>query len=264
MTSHARMFALLVFTAFGMAAMLRADDMKKELDLDPKKLQFHHYGKGATSVIFRDDKNKGYLFKMPANSRFTEQIGLYSHPVLAGDFEVSAAFHVIALPTPSAGYGVSCGIAVEADEIKMSLARGCSPQYGQGYLIVEGKKGKAGFEYKGLPHEMSKAKSGRLVMRREKDMLICLVSDSPNEAPREISRTKFTNTTIRKVRLFADPGEKSNALEIRLDQLRIKAEEITNQIPERELRSNWIWWVAGAIVVIGIAGGVWWYRRSNR
>src|SRR5262249_37092757 len=135
-------------------------------------------------------------------------------------------------------------------------------------LVVE-VDDKAGKKQRDMKYESkyfpTKATMGQMVLRREGDEAICLAADSLTDSLREIERVPFTRATSRRVGLLADPGGSGQAMDTRITGLRIKAEEITGGIPERDQESNLTWWLLiGAVVVIGGGYAFWrWRRRSE-
>jgi hypothetical protein len=69
-------------------------------------------------------------------------------------------------------------------------------------------------------------------------------------------------TAIRAVRFFADPGGSPTAIDARLRDIEMRAEEITGDIPKSEeaTSSGWLWFaVAGAGALLFLAWQL--YRR---
>ena len=70
----------------------------------------------------------------------------------------------------------------------------------------------------------------------------------------KIDQVKFTDSTIKKVRIYADQGGSPTHLDETVSDVLIKAEEITHQPVARD-QPSWFWWIdAGATFVI--AGGI--------
>ena len=85
---------------------------------------------------------------------------------------------------------------------------------------------------------------GRIGLRRTKKELIFLASDEATEPLKEIERLPFTDQTLRVVRLFCDTGGSPTALDVRLTDIGVRAEEITEGIPQRvPATSNWWLWL---------------------
>jgi hypothetical protein len=251
------------------AAPTGAGEMTAELDCvaKPRLLDTHfgRYGYAPTRSIKLE--GPGVHFLLPADVKDMGQTGLYSYIGLLGDFEVAATFDWIEVAMPKGGYGVSCGIVVDTEGAggSVALARGfqLGKGKGSGYLITRGKPGEGGIKYDSPELEPTKARSGRLVLRREQAEVICLVGDGDKEPLRELHRYEFTTGPIRKVRLCADTGGSPTAMDVRLGELRIRAEQITGGIPLREVEGGWVWWLTGLAVLVLAAVGYWLWRRRR-
>lgn len=223
---------------------------------------FGTYGPSSKQAIFFD--GEGAHFRLPVNSGKTGQIGLHSHFSLSGDFEVSTDYKIWQMPTPREGYGVKFGIALETDGSigGVSIARGYLPKGGDVIIVTRsqrGKDGKMGYKSTTFP---TGSKMGKLMLRREgKDILFFVADRSPKY--REIQRMEFTDGTIRKMRIYADPGKSPAEFDFRLSQLKVKAEEATGGIPEKERSSNWWIWVGGIVVLALIGGGAYLTMRKK-
>ena len=74
--------------------------------------------------------------------------------------------------------------------------------------------------------------SGRFVIRREKEELICLAGDGAKGELVELARVPFTKAPVREVRLYADPGGSDSGIDAQILNFRATAEEITGGTPE--------------------------------
>jgi len=89
-----------------------------------------------------------------------------------------------------------------------------------------------------------------------------LPPDGPTAELTEVHRFPFTDETVRGVRFFADPGGSPTALEARLGDMVVRAEEITPGIPKRDQEGfHWLWPAIGGTVVLGGLVGWWLVRR---
>jgi hypothetical protein len=103
-------------------------------------------------------------------------------------------------------------------------------------------------------------------LRRIKNELIFLSADAPADPVQEIERLPFTDQTIRTVRVFADPGGSPTSLDVRVNRIEIRSEEIATGVPQHVQRGwGWAWlWI-----IVPVSGGtlvllVWRaYRRQE-
>jgi hypothetical protein len=212
---------------------------------------FTRYGYQPTKTIIHDPQ--GIRFYLPASQQSIEQTGIYSSFTVAGDFEISATYDVTSISPPVGGYGASVGIVADTDGPggMIALARGIQAGKGPGYMVTRGTTDGGEKKYDGTHHPTT-AKTGRLVLRREKKEVICLVSDTPQEEPHELARMPFPQDSI-KVRLVADNGGSHTTVDARLNELRIRGFEIVGGIPKYEPPKPWGWWWWAGLGLMGFA-----------
>jgi len=251
------------------APTLHAGEVKVELDsaVDGQlfdSTRFARYGFAGKATILREPQ--GIRFQLPSSSKGLDQTGLSSTFAVAGDFEFSATYEWIDVPAPTRGYGVSCGIAVERAEREkdgsrkiVALARAHLPGKSSRYVVTRSMPAdsKEKFQNDYFP---TQAKKGRLILRREQAELICLAEEGGLETREELCRVPFTDTTVRPVRLFVDNGGSPTAMDVRLTQVSIKAEEVAHGIVHHEAQGM-AWWtilliVLGVLALLGLG-----YRR---
>jgi hypothetical protein len=206
---------------------------------------FARYGYLPTRSIIRD--NAGIRIWLPTATPGVGQTGLYSYFAVAGDFEFSANYELLDLPPPQGGYGASVAIVVDSQGPggSVTLARGQAPQQSPGYLVTRGLPGDVGPTYE-TNHYPSTAKAGRLVLRRAKAEVTCLVSDGPAAELRELCRLPFVPDTVRQVRLYGDAGGSRTAVDARLTRIKLTATEIAGGAPVFEPpQSHWLLWAGG-------------------
>jgi hypothetical protein len=257
--------ALLVsFFIFNFAFCIEASaaDLGDAIDCaaDGRLLDSHfaRYGYQPTRTIVHEAQ--GIRIYLPALTQSVEQTGLYSYFAVAGDFDVAANYEVLGMPKPQSGYGVSCGIAVDTKGPggMVAITRGETVGKGSTYVVTRGKQEAGETKYDSTFYPTT-AKTGRLILRREKADVICLAADGPQAEPRELIRLPFVPDTIRQVRLFGDLGGSHTSLDARLTQIQIRAVEIAGGVPKYEPPRPWGWgWWAGlgsvGVVAVGLMG----------
>jgi hypothetical protein len=266
LTRHVLAVALLI-ASLATLSPARAGDGKAELDSSANARLFDsHFGRyGYFPQRSITSGGGGVRFSLPAQTKGVSQTGLSSRFSLAGDFEVSATYEVIALPPPQGRSGVSVGLAADTDGRggNVSLVRGYWPDRGSGYALIRGRASADGPLQYELSFFASQSKKARLVLRREKAEAVALVAEVSGKPPHELGRVPFTEDTVRKLRLYADPGGSPTVLDARLGNLVVSAEEITAGIPRKEAQDWRGWWVAGAVVFV-VAGLSLFAVRRNR
>jgi hypothetical protein len=242
-----------------LAAPVRAAEMKDHLDFAAKvewlKSHFRDYGQDTVKTVFFEPQ--GLRFWLETTTKDATQSGLYSYFTLAGDFEISADYEWRTVTEPKAGYGVSCGIAVDSEGKTVALARAFVIGKGDVFRVSKKVPGKD-WQNEEFP---AKAVKGKLVLRRVKAKVTCLASDGDGELEELGDKIPFTGASVRKLRLFADPGNVPNALDARLIDIHVRAEEIKSDIPLRERESNLVWWLTVGSLVFAAVAGYLGYRR---
>jgi hypothetical protein len=194
------------------------------------------------------------------------QTGIYSLFSLSGDCEVSFAYELLSLAPPKEGYGCSIGMAFDAgDDIGRAVFQRSDKNDKEiGYIlqIMPGKNSKLKEEYQFVSNG---TKKGRMALRRVKKDLVFLAVDEPEGIPEEIGRLAFTEGTVRVVRFFADQGGSQLAVDARLRNIQLQAEQITGSIPRSE-KPGWRWWwlLVGLVPVAGLGVVIWRWRVYRR
>jgi LPXTG-motif cell wall-anchored protein len=250
---------------------VRADDLKDELDSasDAKALQrvFQEYGFNPKKSILREPQS--VRIRLPSYTKDVGQTGLYSFVALAGNFKFYANFEILTMSPPDKGYGTGCGIGIEADngELQVTLQRGYLADKGKssGYIVSVRKRDEKGVpQWEPVQHFPSGAKKGRIALHREKTEIVCLATDRTGDEPVELCRVPFVASTVRRARLFADQGGALAALDIRLSQFGLKAEEITGGIAKRDQPGSYGWWLTiGGLLIVTLIGIVVYRRRKD-
>jgi hypothetical protein len=231
-----------------------------DLAANPKLLTTHfsRYGFQPLKTIHKDWG--GVRIQLPETERKTEQTGIYSYFAMAGDFEVNAGFEIFELPEPGPGYGASVGIGVDTDppdNIKLTLHRGNFPKRGNGFWVTIAKENgdKKEIDSQFFP---GNGESGKLTLKREKDVVICLVADDYKKQEKELVRIPFTSRPIRVVRAFADNGGTPAELDARIVGIKLAADQLTGGIPEVEGTDyGWLIWPLGTLAIFGLGYLLW-------
>jgi hypothetical protein len=207
----------------------------------------------------------GLRLWLPEAVAGTAQTGYYSHFALAGDCEVSCTYELLHLQPAKNGYGSGVGLAFDVEDgvSRGVLQRMVKPSEGNVYLfqtILAEKKGKTEDQEQVVA---TRATSGRIGLRRVNQELIFLVSDDPAGPLQEVERLPFTDQTIRAVRFFADPGGAPTAVDVRVREIVVRAEVITDGVPHLE-KMGPTWWPWVVFPLAGLVSlGLWRVYRNR-
>ncbi len=250
-----------------------AAEMKDVLTVEVSKpaayrTRFGMYGHMPQSHI-GTEQFAGLRFRLPGGVPEITQTGIYSYFELSGDCEVILTYELLNVAPPRGGYGSGLGLAFDAGE---GVGRGAIQRFlrageGEGYLLQAVPEGSRG-EVTALERfVLATAKRGRMGLRREGKELVFLAADGPNAALEEVDRVPFSTGTIRAVRVFADTGGSPTALDVRVRDLQVRAEQIAAGAPPRQGTSVWsrVGAVLGAVAGVGLLGWGWHIcrRRSD-
>ena len=89
------------------------------------------------------------------------------------------------------------------------------------------------------------------------------MSHDPAETPKEFKPLPFTDANIRTVRFFADPGGSQTAVDVRLWDIEVRAEEITGGVSQLE-KPGFSWWPIALLVVACSLLFWYWHARKRR
>lgn len=243
-----------------------ASEMKDELRVDASTIRmlrtrFATYGHRPGQTILVEAK--GLRFRLPDGG--VPQTGVYSTFALAGDCEVTLTYDLLRLPPPRGGYGSGVGLAFDAGERigRGSIQRVSRRAEGSG-CVLQTAPGASGGEMKEVDRFVPTAsRRGRIGLRRVKNQLIFLRADAPTDPLTEVERLPFTDRPIRTVRVFADPGGSPTALDVRVSQIEIRAEEIASGVPRSEQRAGGWGWL-GAVMLVAGGALVYWIWRTRK
>jgi hypothetical protein len=239
-----------------------------ELDFtaNPKLFDTHfgRYGPRPTRIVYLD--GRGLRLRLSNDKKDVKKVGLYSYFALSGDFEIAVNYEVLEITPPITGDGAGFGIGIENNgtEDILSVRRGEWKDLGSGVELSSGRP--TNDKMKNEPHFFpTKTKKGQIVLRRAKNVVVLLTSDSPTAELVELTRISFTGATIRTVRVFVDSGGSPTTVDCRLTGLTIRAEEITGGIPERDQPHTPEWvFVVAIILAVAIGLGLWWVLARRR
>ena len=253
----------LLSVLFFLAPALGADaEMKAEWIFDgskPRQLRykFGSYGYHPTQTVRPAEGN--LRLWLPVREG-VGQTGIYSLFALAGDCDVIVTYELLKLDSPKKGYGSGIGLAFDIGE-EGTGGRGViqrleKPTEGNGY-ILQTNLPKIDEEYH---FKVVSTRKGRIGLRRIKKELIFLASDTPTGELQEMERLPFSDHTIQKVRVYADPGGSPTALDVRLWRIEVRAEEMTGGIPDLQPSEPIRWWI-WALLMVAAVGSLALFRR---
>jgi len=224
---------------------------------------------------------EGLRITLPMTRKANLPTGVRLQFPLAGDFEITAAYEILAIEKPPSGggVGIAFNLIAQPDQRKMvKLGRFQLPQQGNAYVAECWNKDQPTAKpYFTMPTE---AKAGQLRITRNGTQVRCLVEDEPANVFREIYSSAFTAEDLEVVRLGANTNGSPAGIDVRLVDLRIRYDAAApvppvavrpadvgdgaNPPPRRGVLTIVLFLGFGTIVVLTLGLGGWIYLRRRR
>lgn len=213
---------------------------------------------------------EGLRLMLPAAVGQSRPTGVGARARLSGDFEITAKFEIIKVDQPRSGYGAGFSIYASIDSptqdaVSISWVR--RPKEGTVYVAHQAS-GASGQSRRQRAH-FAEAQHGSGILRlsRRGEVIAYSVSDGPDAEFREIWRTGPVQGDVSSLRLTANNGGASLAVDVRLDELTIRADRIlTGQRSQHLSVGNAL--IAVGVVSVASAGAVWCWKalreQANR
>jgi hypothetical protein len=171
---------------------------------------------------------RGLRITLPATRRRTEPAGFEFPFTAKGDFEVTAGYEIIGTDRPKTARGVGFELFVTTwaptdDALSFSCVRrpDGSEMFWCGHNITVG--GKRQHEVKNAP---AIAMAGRLRIVRSKGQAVFQAAPGADEGFREMARLDIGPEALKVVRLAAYPNNSSEPVDIRIVDVRVRAEDL--------------------------------------
>ncbi|MCI0377423.1 MAG: DUF1583 domain-containing protein [Gemmataceae bacterium] len=216
------------------------------------------FGPGAEQVM-RPERG-GLRIRLDAGRKKLEPVGLSPHFSISGDFDLSIAYEIVAADKPTKGYGVGVNILLQLHSEPAKTAKIAHYlRQGQGnVLFLDYKVGqKEEYEVKSFPTE---SKKGQLALKRTGSTLFFMAGASGSEL-KELFQTEAGKEDVQLLRIVANTGGSPSALDVRFEEVRIRAGKLLNAPEASGGDGSWPWLVVGAAVILGAGIGLWWWKR---
>jgi Protein of unknown function (DUF1583) len=191
---------------------------------------------------------------------------------VTGDFEITVAFEVLDEPAPEGGPDKQTRFTVDIvlDKAGLNAASLSRTVYGKGveYVTWSGLQAEASAKPQTKMHYLpAKGKSGSLRLVRTRSSLSYYASQEAGEDFTLLQQYPFGTEDLKTVRLVCTTGAANAALDVRVTDLRIRAEALSNLPPAPEVqtpqesRRSFLWLLTALLVLLmaTIGGLVLWF-----
>jgi WD40 repeat protein len=232
-----------------------ADKLKAEFHQDFRTIDLDDQQALRTvgSEIHRDDK--GVRITLPAGQGILPHTGFVTNFTVRGDFDMTLAYEVLKEETPTKGYGVGLAMLAQPEDAgKPGCAVGRRLKT-NGQVVFTGAR-------KAMP---SSSTVGRLCLRRVGPVIHFLAADGDSSPLIEFDTLEVGTGDVQWVRLAGTAGESESALDARLLDFTVRAEQLPGLAgADGSPRSHALTWIVLAAVIVlslGLGLTAWRGRR---
>ena len=172
----------------------------------------------------------GVVIDMPEDAGAVPSAGLGARFSLRGDFELSAAFELIEVPTPKEGFGAGATLAIAlADGQGASVQRVKLPGRGDVYVCHRAVLQSDGAVNHVVEVVSATALAGWVRLARTDGRLSYFAAEGDNPDFRVLHETDFSKAEVRSIHLAAQTGEAPNRVKLRWKEVRVRAEKLLSR-----------------------------------
>jgi Protein of unknown function (DUF1583) len=208
---------------------------------DPKRLvaEFHQDFKGGKfdakmlKLVGGDARElvkteeDGLHIRIPAGLDKPLPVGVAPRFRIHGDFEITASYTIVKADNPTRGYGLAATLWVETDTVTaeaVTIERGIIPKEGERFTStrISGPPPPETRKYD-VRRSRARSRSGKIRMARVGPLVITSFADG-TQPFRMLRKVELGPEDLTLARLAAETGWSDHGVEIRLDDLTIRAE----------------------------------------
>lgn len=236
----------------------------KRFDIRTMKID----GANAEQLVRPEDA--GLRITIPAGTGKPGPVGVATQFGVRGDFEITAGYQILKAAEPTEGYGVGVSVFVQADtptRDEITAEWSILPKEGERQTstwITDDANGKRQFKPARRP---SKSRTGRVrIVRKGGDVEVAF-SEGIETSFTTLRTVPFGTADLKSVRLTANTGWSGSPVDLRLIDLKVRAESLPgySQPLPTPAKPSTLWAVAaGVAVLVALGGGVWWKASRSR
>jgi hypothetical protein len=226
---------------------------------------------GSAEQLVKAERD-GLHVRIPAGLENPAAVGITPRFRIHGDFEITVSFAIVKADAVVRGYGLGAAIWVETDTETaeaVTIERGVLPKEGDRYTSTrisgppppESRK----YDVRRAPAE---SRFGALRMARVGSLIITSFADGGKEPFHVLRTVELGPEDLTLCRLSADTGVSNHGVEVRFEDLTIRAEALPGYAGAAQAtapdRFPWVL-VGGAVVGFALlAVLVWWLAAAKR
>ena len=223
-------------------------------------------GPNARQVARND--GRGLRIQLAADRSELAGVGVDTRFRVAGDFEITLEYEILALPKESPPQGTGLALLVKFETPATGgasltrLRKGTADVFGAN-RIMPGEGGKDRFQTENVP---ASAQRGKLRLARSGPMLKYLVAEGTGEF-REIHSADVGTEAITELRAQVRTGQQPASADVRLVRWSIHADSLPDRPTIRPIaRQSWKWLIltVAVLLVLGLGGGTGYYFWKQR
>jgi hypothetical protein len=269
-----------------LGSLANAKDSREQVQIDfrkgmPSSTLCRLVGNNPQNYIRAD--SSGLHVALPSGgAQPLPQTGFMVPMTLVGDFEITLAYEIAKRETPSTGYGCGAALFIQSDSPNREAATLAALESSKGELHyaanrhTNGEDGKRIHARKNFPIPF-KSQKGYLRLSRSGTGLSFAASVGREDEIQELRNAEFGAEPVTTLRVVADPGGSTAAIEIVFSELHIiKSGKLTTesnsgmvttesaQLQQTNTISS-LWIIGVSVVITGslIGGFVWWRKRRR-
>jgi Protein of unknown function (DUF1583) len=224
---------------------------------DPKL--FKPTGPGFATAIQSD--RQGLRIVLPPEHGKKPPVGVVIRTGVKGDFEITMEFEVVEVKEPTGGQGAgpSLYLAMESPTQEAATTGWQLKPNGSSVFFTHHASTPPGGkrEHHGNTTPIS-SRSGKLRLVRTGSTLSYLAAEGRSDSYREIDRFEIGRDEVNTVRIAASNGGSPTLVDVRINSLKVVADELGETTPRPPPRSRWpLWLGAGAVLAAGGAYVLW-------
>ncbi len=183
---------------------------------------------GSAEQLVKAERD-GLHIRMPAGLNNPAPVGVALRFRVHGDFEITVSCAIVKADNPTRGYGLAASVWVETDTENaeaVTIERSIQPKEGERFTStrISGPPPPENRKYD-VRRERTESRFGKIRMAREGSMVITSFADGTK--PFRVLRTvELGPEDLTLVRVAAETGVSDHAVEIRLEDLTIRAEAL--------------------------------------